>query len=85
MVAQVAAIRYKAQYKSPLSLPRGVESKIRNAPGRKATIEWWWMQEYQRPAPAILPYSVVETRQTLVLKSKVRILVWQPINKHKFT
>lgn len=30
MVAQVTAIRYKAQYKSPLSLPRGVESKIRN-------------------------------------------------------
>lgn len=28
MVAQVTAIRYKAQHKSPLSLPRGVESKF---------------------------------------------------------
>ena len=27
MVAQVTAIRYKAQHKSPLSLPRGVKSK----------------------------------------------------------
>lgn len=30
MVAQVTAIRYKAQHKSPLSLPRGVESKFCN-------------------------------------------------------
>lgn len=30
MVAQVTAIRYKAQLKSPLSLPRGVESKFCN-------------------------------------------------------
>ncbi len=30
MVAQVTAIRYKAQHKSPLSLPRGVKSKPRN-------------------------------------------------------
>lgn len=30
MVAQVTAIRYKAQHKSSLSLPQGVESKLCN-------------------------------------------------------
>lgn len=32
-----------------------------------------------RPAPAILPHGVVETRQTLTLESKVQTLVWQLI------
>lgn len=30
MVAQVTAIRYKAQHKSPLSLPRGGHTKFCN-------------------------------------------------------